>query len=59
MGTFNQERRDLMERVVERENMERALKRVMSNKGVPGVDNLRVEDLRGLMPQKSHPLREF
>lgn len=42
-----QERRDLMEAVVERENMERALKRVMSNKGVPGVDGLRVEDLRG------------
>lgn len=36
-----------MEAVVERENMERALRRVMSNKGVPGVDGLRVEDLRG------------
>lgn len=46
-GSFNQERRDLMEAVVERENMERALRRVMSNKGVPGVDGLRVEDLRG------------
>lgn len=48
-GLFNQERRDLMEAVVERENMERALKRVMSNKGVPGVDGLRVEDLRGYL----------
>ena len=46
-GNFIQERRDLMEAVVERENMERALRRVMSNKGVPGVDGLRVEDLRG------------
>jgi RNA-directed DNA polymerase len=46
-GHCGQERRDLMEAVVERENMERALKRVMSNKGVPGVDGLRVEDLRG------------
>ena len=45
--TFSQERRDLMEAVVERENMERALRLVMSNKGVPGVDGLRVEDLRG------------
>jgi len=35
-----------MELVVERGNMERALRRVMSNKGVPGVDGLRVEDLR-------------
>ena len=47
MGHFSQQRRDLMEAVVERENMERALRRVMSNKGVPGVDGLRVEDLRG------------
>lgn len=47
MGIFSQERRDLMEAVVERENMERALRRVRSNKGIPGVDGLRVEDLRG------------
>ena len=46
-GHCGQERQDLMEAVVERGNMERALKRVMSNKGVPGVDGLRVEDLRG------------
>ena len=46
-GYCSQERQDLMESVVERGNMERALKRVMSNKGVPGVDGLRVEDLRG------------
>jgi RNA-directed DNA polymerase len=46
-GHCGQERQDLMEAVVERENMKRALKRVMSNKGVPGVDGLRVEDLRG------------
>lgn len=46
-GIFSQGRRDLMEAVVERENMERALRRVVSNKGVPGVDGLRVEDLRG------------
>jgi RNA-directed DNA polymerase len=46
-GHCGQERQDVMELVVERGNMERALKRVMSNKGVPGVDGLRVEDLRG------------
>ena len=46
-GYCSQERQDLMEAVVERGNMERALRRVMSNKGVPGVDGLRVEDLRG------------
>jgi RNA-directed DNA polymerase len=47
--TFGQERQDLMEAVVERANMERALRRVQSNKGVPGVDGLRVEDLRGYL----------
>ncbi|GAB1409425.1 hypothetical protein MASR1M90_05790 [Desulfovibrionales bacterium] len=46
---LSQERRDLMEAVVERENMKRALKRVISNKGVPGVDGLRVEDLHGYL----------
>ena len=55
---FNQERRDLMEAVVERENMERALRRVMSNKGVPGVDGLRVEDLRGYCIQHWPALKE-
>lgn len=46
---LSQERRDLMEAVVERENMKRALKRVLSNKGAPGVDGLRVEDLHGYL----------
>ena len=37
-----------MEAVVERGNMERALRRVMSNKGVPGADGLR-STVRGVM----------
>jgi len=36
---------DLMERVVERENCLRALKRVRGNKGSPGIDGMRVEEL--------------
>ena len=36
---------DLMERVVERENCLRALNRVRSNKGSPGIDGMRVEEL--------------
>ena len=38
---------DVMEAVVERENMRAAAKRVRSNKGVPGVDGMRVEDVWG------------
>ena len=57
-GTFNQERRDLMETVVERENMERAMRRIMSNKGVPGVDGLRVEDLRGYLIRQWPAIKE-
>jgi RNA-directed DNA polymerase len=36
---------DLMERVCERDNLNRAYKRVKSNKGAPGVDGMTVEDL--------------
>ena len=41
------ETKQMMEAVVERENMTRALYRVMSNKGAPGVDDMTVDDLRG------------
>lgn len=36
---------DLMEKIVERDNLIRALKRVRSNKGSPGIDGMRVEAL--------------
>ena len=36
----------LMERVLERENLLRALKRVEQNKGAAGVDGMTVEELR-------------
>jgi retron-type reverse transcriptase len=35
----------LMEEVLRRENMLRALRRVRSNKGAPGVDGMTVEEL--------------
>ena len=35
----------LMEEVLRRENMERALRRVRSNKGAPGVDGMTVDEL--------------
>ena len=37
---------DLMERVLARENLQRAWKRVKSNKGAPGVDGMAIEELR-------------
>lgn len=37
--------RELMERVVERDNLLRALKRVRSKKGSAGIDGMRVEEL--------------
>lgn len=36
----------LMEKVVEPENLKKALARVKSNKGSPGVDNMQVDELR-------------
>ena len=41
----------LMEEVVERDNVEQALKRVMQNKGSPGVDGMTVEELLKWMPE--------
>ena len=38
---------DLMERVVERDNLNQAFRRVKANKGAPGVDGMTVDDLRG------------
>ena len=39
----------LMEEVCERENLKRALQRVRSNKGSPGVDGMTVDDLPGYL----------
>ncbi|HEX6748076.1 MAG TPA: hypothetical protein VF092_12350 [Longimicrobium sp.] len=36
---------ELMERVVERGNLKLALQRVRKNKGSPGIDGMRVDDL--------------
>lgn len=39
----------LMEQILERENMRRALQRVRRNKGAPGVDGMTVEQLPGYL----------
>ena len=36
----------LLERILSRENMTRAFKRVTANKGAPGIDGMQVEELR-------------
>jgi retron-type reverse transcriptase len=35
-----------MSRVVERDNMQLAYSRVMKNRGAPGIDGMRCEDLK-------------
>ena len=35
---------DLLERILSRENLNRAYKRVRANKGAPGIDGMTVED---------------
>jgi RNA-directed DNA polymerase len=49
------EAEQLLEAVVERENMWRALKQVEGNRGAAGVDNMTVEQLRGYL--REHWLR--
>lgn len=48
----------LMERVVERANVVRALKRVQKNKGSPGIDGMTVEDLQRHLRETWRELRE-
>lgn len=50
--------RDVMERVVEGGNLRRALKRVQQNKGSPGVDGLRVEEMPGYLRDHWPAIRE-
>ena len=45
--TMNPETTTLIERLVERENMNRAYKRVKANKGSAGVDGMTVDELKG------------
>ena len=48
----------LMEEVVERENLRKALKRVKANKGSPGVDGMTVEELPEYLKENWPSIRE-
>jgi len=47
-----------MERVLERENMKSALRKVEQNGGAPGVDGMKVEELRGYLVDHWPSIRE-
>ena len=49
---------DLMERIVERGNLVRALKRVRANQGSPGVDGLTVDELPAYLREHWPVIRE-
>jgi RNA-directed DNA polymerase len=49
---------DLMERVCERENLNRAYKRVKANKGAPGIDGMTVGELYGWLKEHNGELVE-
>ena len=49
---------NLMEKVVERENMNRALKRVEKNKGAAGIDGMEVKDLRPYLKEHWPRIKE-
>lgn len=48
----------LMEEVCKRENAKEALKRVRANKGAPGVDGMRVDELPGHLKQQWPRIKE-
>jgi len=47
---------DLMERICERGNLNRAYKRVKANKGAPGIDGMTVEELYGWLKEHGEEL---
>jgi RNA-directed DNA polymerase len=48
----------LMEEICERENLKLALRRVKANKGAPGVDGMKVEELTGYLKKRWPEIKE-
>jgi RNA-directed DNA polymerase len=49
---------ELMEEICERENLKRAMKRVKENKGAPGIDGMKVEELPGYLKRRWPEIKE-
>lgn len=49
---------NLMEKVVERDNMTAALKRVVKNSGAPGIDGMKVDELEGYLKKNWERIKE-
>jgi len=56
--SHGEQNNDLMEEVVSKQNMLKALRRVEKNKGAPGIDNLTVESLKPYLRQNWLSIRE-
>jgi len=56
--SHGEQNNDLMEEVLSRYNMLKALRRVEKNKGAPGIDNLTVENLKPYLRQNWLSIRE-
>ena len=48
----------LLEKILERENMHRALQRVVANDGAPGVDGMTVQQLKGFLKRNWPTIRQ-
>lgn len=48
----------LMEKVIKRSNLKKALERVESNKGAPGIDGMQTHDLRSYMKENWEPIKQ-
>lgn len=56
--SHGEQNNDLMEEVLSKQNMLKALRRVDANKGAPGIDNLTVESLKPYLRQNWLSIRE-
>jgi len=48
----------LLERILSRKNMQKAWKRVKANKGIPGVDNISIDEFPGFAREHWNAIRE-